>query len=111
MASRVIPVDPFDLIIFGGTGDLARRKILPGLFRRFRAGQMPPDVRIIGAARSEMDDAGYRDLVTGAIAVVVCISGESCPLIIGSPAKSSDDGSRGRFDDGHVSPALGENEV
>ena len=35
MVSRVIPVEPFDLIIFGGTGDLARRKILPALFRRF----------------------------------------------------------------------------
>ncbi len=31
MVSRVIPVDDFDLVIFGGTGDLARRKILPGL--------------------------------------------------------------------------------
>ncbi|MFT7448290.1 MAG: glucose-6-phosphate 1-dehydrogenase [Glaciecola sp.] len=41
MVSRVIPVDPFDLVIFGGTGDLARRKILPGLFRRFCSGQMP----------------------------------------------------------------------
>ncbi len=40
MAPRVIPVDPFDLVIFGGTGDLARRKILPGLYRRFQAGQM-----------------------------------------------------------------------
>ena len=34
MVSRVIPVDPFDLIIFGGTGDLAQRKILPALYRR-----------------------------------------------------------------------------
>ena len=41
MVSRVIPVDAFDLVIFGGTGDLARRKILPGLYRRFLAGQMP----------------------------------------------------------------------
>ena len=68
MASRVIPVEPFDLVIFGGTGDLARRKILPGLFRRFRAGQMPPEARIIGAARGEMDDAGYRALIRDAIA-------------------------------------------
>ncbi|MGR3486235.1 MAG: glucose-6-phosphate dehydrogenase [Paracoccaceae bacterium] len=67
MVSRVIPVDTFDLIIFGGTGDLARRKILPGLFRRFRAGQMPEGSRIIGAARSELDDAGYRDMVREAI--------------------------------------------
>ena len=55
MVSRVIPVDPFDLVIFGGTGDLARRKILPGLFRRFCAGQMPPEARIIGASRKDMD--------------------------------------------------------
>jgi len=68
MVSRVIPVDPFDLVIFGGTGDLARRKILPGLFRRFLAGQMPESSRIIGAARSELDDAGYRDMVRDAVA-------------------------------------------
>ena len=30
MVSRVIPVDPFDLTIFGGTGDLAKRKIYLG---------------------------------------------------------------------------------
>ena len=35
MVSRVIPVDTFDLVLFGATGDLARRKILPGLFHRF----------------------------------------------------------------------------
>ena len=57
MAPRVIPVDPFDLVIFGGTGDLARRKILPGLYRRFVAGQMPAESRIIGAARADLDDA------------------------------------------------------
>ena len=68
MVSRVIPVDPFDLVIFGGTGDLARRKILPGLYRRFVAGQMPEAARIIGAARSDMDDAGFRGLVAEALA-------------------------------------------
>ena len=68
MSSRVIPVDPFDLVIFGGTGDLARRKILPGLFRRFCSGQMPPEARIIGAARSELDSQGFRAMVAEAIA-------------------------------------------
>jgi glucose-6-phosphate 1-dehydrogenase len=67
MVSRVIPVDPFDLVIFGGTGDLARRKILPGLYRRFLAGQMTADSSIVGAARSELDDAAYRDLVAASI--------------------------------------------
>ena len=68
MASRVIPVEAFDLVIFGGTGDLARRKILPGLFRRFLAGQMPPEARIIGAARADLDDAAYRGMIAAAIA-------------------------------------------
>ena len=67
MVSRVIPVDPFDLVIFGGTGDLARRKILPGLFRRYCAGQIEGDVRIIGAARGEMDTEGYRQFASDAI--------------------------------------------
>ncbi|MBF9036365.1 glucose-6-phosphate dehydrogenase [Rhodobacterales bacterium HKCCE2091] len=67
MVSRVIPVEPFDLVIFGGTGDLARRKILPGLFRRFTSGQMPEGARIIGAARSDHDDAEYRATITEAI--------------------------------------------
>ncbi|WP_460273685.1 glucose-6-phosphate dehydrogenase [Celeribacter sp. ULVN23_4] len=67
MVSRVIPVDDFDLVIFGGTGDLARRKILPGLYRRFCAGQMPETARIIGAARSEHDAEEFRQIVRAAI--------------------------------------------
>lgn len=67
MVSRVIPVEPFDLVIFGGTGDLARRKIFPGLYRRFVAGQMPAGSRIIGAARSEMTEDAFRAMVRAAI--------------------------------------------
>jgi glucose-6-phosphate 1-dehydrogenase len=67
MVSRVIPVDPFDLVIFGGTGDLARRKILPALFRRFCAGQITDEARVIGAARSEMDTDAYRVFVREAL--------------------------------------------
>ncbi len=68
MASRVIPVSPFDLVLFGATGDLARRKILPGLFHRFEAGQIPAGCRIIGAARREMDVAGFQTFVTSVLA-------------------------------------------
>ncbi|MEM7073569.1 MAG: glucose-6-phosphate dehydrogenase [Pseudomonadota bacterium] len=67
MVSRVIPVDPFDLVIFGGTGDLARRKILPALYRRFCAGQMDGRARVIGAARAQMDTPAYRAFVSAAI--------------------------------------------
>jgi len=67
MVVRTIPVDSFDLVIFGATGDLALRKIMPALYRRFLAGQMPHDARIIGAARSEMTDTQFRDTVRAAI--------------------------------------------
>jgi len=67
MVSRVIPVDAFDLVIFGGTGDLAKRKILPGLYRRFLGGQMPESSRIIGGARAALTEQQYRDMVAASI--------------------------------------------
>ncbi|WP_435229933.1 glucose-6-phosphate dehydrogenase [Pseudopelagicola sp. nBUS_20] len=67
MVARVIPVAPFDLVIFGATGDLSRRKILPGLFHRFRVGQMPKNARIIGAARSDYSSEAFRDVIHKAL--------------------------------------------
>jgi glucose-6-phosphate 1-dehydrogenase len=60
MVACVIPVKPFDLVLFGATGDLAQRKILPGLFHRFTVGQMPEQARIIGAARSDVSEGAFR---------------------------------------------------
>ncbi|MEM9798524.1 MAG: glucose-6-phosphate dehydrogenase [Pseudomonadota bacterium] len=67
MVSRTIPVDVFDLVLFGATGDLAKRKIIPSLYRRFVAGQMPEEARVIGAARSDLSDDDFRKLVREAI--------------------------------------------
>jgi glucose-6-phosphate 1-dehydrogenase len=44
------------LVLFGATGDLAGRKLLPGLFHLYRAGMMPEDFRIIGSGRHTPDD-------------------------------------------------------
>ncbi len=71
MVSRVIPVEPFDLVIFGATGDLAHRKILPGLYRRFCDGQIPETARIIGAARTAQDAVAWRQSVQDAIETYV----------------------------------------
>lgn len=60
MVAKTVPVDPFDLIVFGGTGDLARRKLLPALFHRFMAGQVPEDALIIGAARGKMTRKAFQ---------------------------------------------------
>ena len=67
MVSRVIPVESFDLVIFGATGDLAKRKIFPGLFRRFLAAQMPADSQVVGAARSNLSQKKFKDLVENSI--------------------------------------------
>ncbi|MCH9852529.1 MAG: glucose-6-phosphate dehydrogenase [Alphaproteobacteria bacterium] len=63
MVSRIIPVDNFDLVVFGATGDLAMRKIFPALYHRFIAQQMPADARIIGVARSDVSEENFRKLV------------------------------------------------
>ncbi len=60
MVAKTVPVDPFDLIVFGGTGDLARRKLFPALFHRFMAGQLPEDALIIGAARGKMTRKAFQ---------------------------------------------------
>ena len=53
----------FDLVLFGGTGDLAWRKLLPALFQAFRHGKLPPDGRILAVARDERSDAEYRAFI------------------------------------------------
>jgi len=57
--AELIPVEAFDLIIFGGNGDLASRKLLPALFHRFCDGQITNDSRIIGVGREELDQAAF----------------------------------------------------
>ncbi|MBP6252272.1 MAG: glucose-6-phosphate dehydrogenase [Rubrivivax sp.] len=53
----------FDLVFFGGTGDLTWRKLMPALFQAFRHGKLPPGGRILAVARDERSDEAYRDLI------------------------------------------------
>ena len=46
------------LILFGATGDLAQRMLLPSLCALHGEGLLPADLRIVGTARSDLDDAG-----------------------------------------------------
>jgi glucose-6-phosphate 1-dehydrogenase len=50
----------FDLVFFGGTGDLTWRKLMPALFQAFRHGKLPPNGRILSVARDEQTDDKYR---------------------------------------------------
>jgi len=67
MTSQIIPVEPFDFIAFGGTGDLAERKLLPALYQRQRAGQFSEPTRIIGTSRAKMSHKEYREFARKAI--------------------------------------------
>ena len=49
----------FDMLLFGGTGDLVTRKLLPALYRRFVAGQVSAESRIVGIARSRLAHSQY----------------------------------------------------
>ena len=68
MTSQIIPVDPFDYVVFGGTGDLSERKLIPALYHRASDGQIVGGSRVIGAARADKsgeahDLAGANDEV------------------------------------------------
>ena len=67
MTSQIIPVEPFDFVVFGGTGDLSERKLLPALYQRQKAGQFSEPTRIIAASRSAVSDEAYRDFAAKAI--------------------------------------------
>ena len=60
---EIVKPASFDLILFGGTGDLAWRKLMPALFQAFRHGSLPDGGRIIGVARDKLTDEQYRSLI------------------------------------------------
>ena len=57
--SLMSPLTPHVVVLFGATGDLARRKLLPGLFRLSQAGLMP-EFRIVGTSLDDLDDDTFR---------------------------------------------------
>jgi glucose-6-phosphate 1-dehydrogenase len=59
-SNLIAPVRPQVILLFGATGDLARRKLLPGLFHLAQAGLLP-EYRILGVSLDDLDDDGFRD--------------------------------------------------
>jgi glucose-6-phosphate 1-dehydrogenase len=59
--------DDHVLVLFGATGDLARRKLLPGLFRLAEAGLLPERYRIVGTSRSALTDDEFRSFTREAL--------------------------------------------
>ncbi len=63
----MLPVSPFDLVIFGGSGDLSLRKLLPAMYRRHKDGQLPEQGRVIGVARSGMSRDDFQAMAEEAL--------------------------------------------
>jgi glucose-6-phosphate 1-dehydrogenase len=63
-----LPVHPTTLVVFGATGDLARRKLLPALYNLAHDGALPERVALIGVARGEQSDEDFRGMARESIA-------------------------------------------
>jgi glucose-6-phosphate 1-dehydrogenase len=61
--AQLKPVEAFDCVVFGATGDLSLRKLMPALYHRWRDGQIPAESRIIAAARTAMTSDDFRALL------------------------------------------------
>jgi glucose-6-phosphate 1-dehydrogenase len=64
---RAVALDPHVLILFGATGDLARRKLLPGLYHLNSVGLLPDDFRVIGASTDERSTDDFRAFARQAV--------------------------------------------
>ena len=60
-------LSPFTLVVFGGAGDLARRRLLPTLFHIFREGEMPEDFAILGTGLPALTEEAYRAFAESSI--------------------------------------------
>jgi glucose-6-phosphate 1-dehydrogenase len=65
--SSAVPTDQV-IVLFGATGDLAKRKLLPGMFHLAQVGLMPERFRIVGTARRALGEEEFRDLARQSIA-------------------------------------------
>ena len=59
--------DDHVMVLFGATGDLARRKLVPALYNLARNGYLSPHFAVIGLARTEMSDDEFRAMMTEAV--------------------------------------------
>ena len=58
---------PLTIVIFGASGDLTARKLIPALFNLHQKGRLPAEAHVVGVARSPFTDSSYRELMAGKI--------------------------------------------
>src|SRR2546425_3603330 len=60
--TRPLVPQPCTLVIFGGSGDLARRKLIPAVYNLVLDGVLPPNYAILGNARKPLSDTDFRQI-------------------------------------------------
>ena len=66
---------PAAIVIFGATGDLTQRKLMPGLYSLAVQQLLPPETAIIGAARTELTDDAFRAMIREGLSEVREVAG------------------------------------
>src|ERR687898_1569079 len=62
-----LPIHPTTMVIFGGTGDLAHRKLLPAFYNLAHEGALPERFNLIAVSRSDIQHGNYRDMARDSI--------------------------------------------
>ncbi len=73
------PTDPCTIVIFGATGDLTARKLIPALFHLYLNDGLPRPFQIVGSARSHMDDQQFRNKMESALKDAEVLDPEKWP--------------------------------
>ena len=69
-------LEPALFILFGTTGDLAKKKLFPALYTLFESGWLAPETRVLGIGRRDWSDDYYRDVILNAVRASQPITGE-----------------------------------
>jgi glucose-6-phosphate 1-dehydrogenase len=67
---------PLTVVIFGASGDLTSRKLVPALFNLARKGRLPPEAKVVGVARTEFTDDAFRTHLCDKLKYMLTGSGE-----------------------------------
>src|SRR5580700_3261796 len=73
--------DPSVMVIFGASGDLTSRKLIPALYYLYREGMLPEGFSVVGAARSSFSDDGFRSELRDAVKKYLKVPPEDEPLL------------------------------
>lgn len=66
LSTRAVP-QPCSIVIFGATGDLTHRKLIPALYNLAADGELPPAIAVVGVARRDKQDEGFRQELEEAV--------------------------------------------